>query len=279
MPTDPLYKIKPLLDLFNNKMKEVCYPYKELSFDASMLLWRGRLCFRQYIADKKRKYDIKFYMLTQPNGLVLETRIYCGSADQVVEGPGHVEKEVKHLLEDYLGVGHSVTMASYYSGDHQTYSTGTLKANRKDKSAHIVTKKLKQGEVTTAYKQKGICVLEWCDKRDVIMISSEFDADQRDHKSKSGRVTKKSEAVMKYNEDIGGIDRSNQLLAYYPCRRKTLHWYAIVGIHIFHVIMNNAHLLYKRCNGTKKLTLLEFRDSLITSLLSKRSPPSGKSCE
>lgn len=82
-------------------MKLVYYPTNELSLDKSMLLWRGRLYFRQYIQNKKHKFVIKFYVLTQPDGLVLKTRIYCGSSDPIVGGKGHVKKVVKYLLDDY----------------------------------------------------------------------------------------------------------------------------------------------------------------------------------
>nr|CAI5833433.1 unnamed protein product [Callosobruchus analis] len=46
---DALQKIRLVILLFNNKMLTVYYPNKELSLDESMMLWRGRLAFRQYI--------------------------------------------------------------------------------------------------------------------------------------------------------------------------------------------------------------------------------------
>ncbi|KAF2900453.1 hypothetical protein ILUMI_05733, partial [Ignelater luminosus] len=42
-PSDRLFKIRPLVDYFNNKMLETYYPDKNLSLDESMMLWRGRL--------------------------------------------------------------------------------------------------------------------------------------------------------------------------------------------------------------------------------------------
>jgi len=48
-PNDLLYKITPLMDLFHKRMKQIYCPAKELSLDDSVLLWRGRLYFRQYI--------------------------------------------------------------------------------------------------------------------------------------------------------------------------------------------------------------------------------------
>ncbi|CAG5049952.1 unnamed protein product [Parnassius apollo] len=42
---DPLYKIRSVVDYFNQKMNTCYYPGKELSLDESMVLWRGRLRF------------------------------------------------------------------------------------------------------------------------------------------------------------------------------------------------------------------------------------------
>lgn len=45
-PLDRLYKVRPLINYFNNKMNSIYYPKKELLLDESMVLWRGRLFFR-----------------------------------------------------------------------------------------------------------------------------------------------------------------------------------------------------------------------------------------
>jgi hypothetical protein len=87
---------------------------KELSLDKSMILCRGCLFFRQYIKNKKHKYGMKLYMLTEPDGLVLRLHLYGGSAD-ITSGKGHTEKVVLHLLKDFLAKGHSVYMDNYYN--------------------------------------------------------------------------------------------------------------------------------------------------------------------
>lgn len=40
-----IQKIKPIVDYFNKKMLEICYPQKELSINEAMILWHGRLFF------------------------------------------------------------------------------------------------------------------------------------------------------------------------------------------------------------------------------------------
>ena len=61
---DRLYKNRPILDHFNNIMEKKYVPRKGLCIDTSMM-WRGRLLFRQYIKNKKRKYGIKLYKLCE----------------------------------------------------------------------------------------------------------------------------------------------------------------------------------------------------------------------
>lgn len=151
-PADPLYKITPFFDLFHNRMNQIYYPTKELSLDESMFLWRGRLYFNQYIQNKRHKFGIKFYMLTQPDGLVLKLRIYCGSNDPILDGTGHVDKVVKYLLYDYYGMRHTVYMDNFYSSvgltdfllDKKTYTTWILRGNSKGNPLDVVIKKFKK---------------------------------------------------------------------------------------------------------------------------------------
>lgn len=58
---DRSFKIKSVIEYFNNKMREIYYPERELTIDEEMVLWRGRLVFRQYIKGKRHKYGIKIY--------------------------------------------------------------------------------------------------------------------------------------------------------------------------------------------------------------------------
>ena len=52
---DRLQLVQLLVDHLNKSMKHLVIPEKELSLDESMMLWRGRLLFRQYIKNKRYK--------------------------------------------------------------------------------------------------------------------------------------------------------------------------------------------------------------------------------
>lgn len=103
-PEDRLYKVRFVVDYFNSKMAEIYAPGKELSLDESMVLWRGRLFFRQYIPGKRHKYGIKLYVLTEPNGLLLNTLVYTGAVEDV-GGNSHSANVVLKLMEGKLNKG------------------------------------------------------------------------------------------------------------------------------------------------------------------------------
>lgn len=111
---DRLYKVRPLIDYFSSKMNSIYYPKKELSLDESMVLWRGRLFFRQYIQNKRHKYGIKLYMLTKPSGLVIKFAVYTGINDDM-GGKGHAANVVLHVMEEKLKNGHTLYMVNFYN--------------------------------------------------------------------------------------------------------------------------------------------------------------------
>ena len=50
---DRLYRIRQIMNHLNNVMKKNYVPDKSLCIDEPIMLWRGRLIFRQYIKNKK----------------------------------------------------------------------------------------------------------------------------------------------------------------------------------------------------------------------------------
>ena len=107
-----LGKIIPVADHLNNKLREIYYPRRKLSIDKSLISWRGSLIFIQYIAGKKQKHGIKVYVVCESSGTTLRIKLYTGSDDDI-NGKGHVDKVVFHLLKDFINQGHSVFMENY----------------------------------------------------------------------------------------------------------------------------------------------------------------------
>ncbi|KAJ8728945.1 hypothetical protein PYW07_006641 [Mythimna separata] len=170
---DPLFKVRSIIDYFNNKMTECYYPGKELSLDESMVLWRGRLAFRQFIKNKRHKYGIKLYMLTEPDGLILKFRVYAGGKDIEVTGKGHAEKVVMELLQGKLNNGHELYMDNYYNSfslakkllENNTYCTGTLRKDLKENPREVMKKKLGRGKIAQCFGKEFMLA---CGKTNVL---------------------------------------------------------------------------------------------------------------
>lgn len=136
-PKDRLYKVRPILNVFEKRMTALCDPDKELDLDESMMGFRGRVGFRQYIKNKAHKYGIKFYTLCEAKtSMILRVMLYCGKDDEMA-GKGHANQVVMYLMADKLNNGHSLIMDNFYNSvalaEHlllnDTHLTGTMRSN------------------------------------------------------------------------------------------------------------------------------------------------------
>src|SRR5690348_7601194 len=65
---DRLFKLKSLLNLLQARFKLVNIPGSIITINETMVPWKGRLLFKQYIPGKSHKYDVKIYNVTSTNG-------------------------------------------------------------------------------------------------------------------------------------------------------------------------------------------------------------------
>ena len=74
-PSDPqrdrLYKIRPVVEDPVNKFKTVYKPEKHISIDEELLLWKGRLGFKQYIPNQRAQFGIKMFSLCEVDEMKL----------------------------------------------------------------------------------------------------------------------------------------------------------------------------------------------------------------
>ncbi|GBM85351.1 PiggyBac transposable element-derived protein 4 [Araneus ventricosus] len=96
---------------------------------------------------------------------------------------------------------------------------GTLRANRKGLPPLIKSSKVKKGEVL-AFQKGKICLLKWTDKKPVLMLSTLHSISMVTVESKKSKSSKLKPAVVAdYNNTMGGVDKADQCLSYYPVAR------------------------------------------------------------
>lgn len=206
--TESIKKVYSLIDIFNKTMEKIYYPSKELTVDESLILWTGRLRFRQYIKNKAHKYGIKLYMLAENSGTCMKIHLYAGAQDVVVGGRDHVKKILRLLTEKYLNAGHSIYVNNYYASvdmaneflNNATYLTGTLRQNKKGNPKDLMNTKLKKNEACIMHNNKNVTVTKWQDKREVCFVSSEHNSEYVHTKNKYGNESFKPKVQVKYNK-------------------------------------------------------------------------------
>nr|XP_034839650.1 piggyBac transposable element-derived protein 4-like [Maniola hyperantus] len=270
--------INKILDFANQMIaifQDLYKPQQQLFHDESMLLFRGRLSFRQYIKTKKAKYGVKFYILTTSDGYILNFKInqgknndtYTDDTDTALKSK--TEKLVMNLMQPYLYKGHEIYMDNYYNSvalsdkllSCRTHTTGTLRKDRKDNPKEVVRKVLKKDEHVWMRKGK-VYVSAWKDKRIVTMITTQHHPRLIITRNRFGKLLKKPKEVAEYNKYMSGIDISDQMLSYYSTPKKTIRWYKKVFFHIFDMAIWNAYYTFrKHCND--KETMLEFREKIV----------------
>jgi len=280
VPGDRLHKIRQVCDAILDRFQDVYHPDKELSIDESMVLWRGRLVFRQYIPGKKHKYGIKLYLLCEPYGYVWNAKLYTGKSDPIA-GLGHGEAVVMKLMEKRLGVGHELYVDNFYTGislakellKRKTLLCGTVRKTRRGLPPAVVSCALQKGTSVTR-RQGRIIVTKWKDKRDVLMLSSFHTGalvPSHSVNRRTGERTRKPDCVLSYNTNMCGVDRTDQLTSYYSPLRKTVRWHKKIVLHFVDMAVSNSYLLYRKLGGTRQQQW--FRVQVIRELLASEDRP------
>jgi len=134
--------------------------------------------------------------------------------------------------------------------DCNTRLVGTLRKNRKGIPVGVKFKKLKRGKLIAMQNRKGIMVLKWKDKRDILIISTKHSA-KMVVVHKKNYTYNKPKVVTDYNKGKFAVDLSDQMIAYSTPHRKTLKWYIKLALELLlNTSISNEMVLYKL--STKK---------------------------
>ncbi|XP_008184865.1 piggyBac transposable element-derived protein 4-like [Acyrthosiphon pisum] len=278
---DRLYKIKMVLTEVRKNFKDAMIPFSNLAIDESLILWKGRLSFKQYIKSKRHRFGIKLYVMCDcETDFILNFIVYTGATvykDPLEDILGKSGVIVKDLMKPYLNKGYSLFTDNFYTSPQlsmylhkrKTNTCGTVRKNRKLMPS--IEGKLKLGEREARCTDK-LLAIHWKDRRDVYMLTSMNTNEMVDTKNidrKTGKKYLKPQyCVVSYNKNMGAIDKTDMLLSSTECVRRTLKWYKKLFFHIIDMSMLNAYSAYKTVTG-KHISLADFQLTLINEILQK----------
>ena len=87
---DRLWKIRPFYDYITGRFTDVYIPEQQVLIDEGLLLWKGRLVFKQYIPKKRARFGLKSYQPAESQtGYVWKVRLYTGQDREAASKGGH----------------------------------------------------------------------------------------------------------------------------------------------------------------------------------------------
>lgn len=277
---DRLHKVQGLINLLVQEFQSLIVPDKAVCIDETMVPFRGRIKFRQYIPNKRHKYGLKIFKLCLKGGYTWSLKVYAGKEGNAEranqEGTStRTTKIVMDLMRPILGEGRVLYTDNFYTSvdlahclnNEKTHLVGTLRQKRKHNPVQVTNAKLVKGDMVGKQSNSKIIVCKWKDKRDVLFLTTESAPTLVDVPTRNGPV-KKPSTIVEYNSAKSFIDISDQLASYNTPLRRGVKWYRKI---IFELLANtsvvNAHAIYKLHNPDSKMKITEFRENLTLQLL------------
>ncbi|GBN07079.1 PiggyBac transposable element-derived protein 4 [Araneus ventricosus] len=232
-PCTKLWKIYDVIEHIRKKFCEIVSPEEQLTVDESLMLYKGRLSWKQYIPLKRSRFGIKFFMLCEAfSGYICDFLLYTGKGISLLPEYSSYPQStavVLHLLHRFLNRGFCVTVDNYYMSpsladilvQKKTDIYGTLCSNRKDLPPGFAKEKVENGQCI-AYQRGKVMVLrgKWKDKKIVNMRSIFHATSSVSVHSGTTKETLKPKVIYDYNFTMSGVDRCDQEMSYYPSTRK-----------------------------------------------------------
>lgn len=276
---DKLYKIRPYIELLKKIFQKYYRPSKEVSIDESMVKFKGRIGFKQYMPMKPVKRGFKIWVCADKEGYVSNFEIYTGKqTDKPETDLG--KRVVLDMTKGLEGSGHHVYFDNYFTTtdlllslqENQIYACGTVRANRKNLPTGLKTdKEMDRGDFDWAVYRGKVSCIKWKDKRTIQLLStihSPIDQTKVNKREKDGSMTEVNcpKAVIDYRRCMGGVDEADMMQSYYAIDRKSRKWYHRLFWHFLDTSVVNSYVIFKR--KTKSATSLKiFRCEIILSLI------------
>ncbi|CAG4974391.1 unnamed protein product [Colias eurytheme] len=263
---DKIWKVRPLFE----KVRQGCLVQPrtaKMSIDEMIIPFTGQCCIRQYNPNKPNPLGLKVFVLATPQGMVIDFEIYQGDTTfpEIRQmGFGLGEAAILRLTEA-LVPGHHIFFDRYFTTiklcdellNKGFHATGTIMRNRLPKNCMMEEDKI------FMKKQRGYCeiktradgkmaVTRWMDNKPVVMLSTRLSnthADECERWSKKNKVyerVRRPEVIKEYNENMGGVDLVDRMLAVCPSRNRTKKWTIRVISHMIDLAVANSYLQFKQ---------------------------------
>lgn len=284
----PMTRLGMFFALIRDNCMSLIDPGETVAVDECLVLYKGRLHFKQFIKTKRSRFGIKLFCLCPSDprfrGYTYNFALYFGKDHYIVDhisGTDNLsmsERIVVFLVQRLLNEGREIILDNWYLSvrlaefllTKSTYVTGTIRSNRG------VPKQLTEialNKFQTCFVRKGdVLLMKFKDKRDVYVLTTKLEAGfvekRRYQTSTASNISvQKPAAIEHYNQNMGAVDAVDQDIEPYDCTRKSYTWFKKIGLHVIQRMVLNAKVFYNHAHEDKQITAVDFIKTLTDKLL------------
>jgi len=164
--------------LVRRQCKLIYTPARDLCVDESLLLFKGRLGFKQFIRSKRARFGIKVFELCSKSGILLDFMIYTGGDMSRELIPDHElltsERIPLTLMQPYLNKGHRLFLDNFYTSpklalyllEKQTTMVGTVRPTRRDFPTELANADIQRGQTKFSLSDSGVLAVKYRAQQD-----------------------------------------------------------------------------------------------------------------
>jgi len=272
---DRLWKIWKIFDTLKIKFCELYNLTERLDVDEVIVLYKGRVVFRQYIPKKHKRFGIKIYKLCDSLGYTYDMSVFLGKQRQNATAQiTATHGMVLQVIQRVEGLGHKIFMDNYFAppalfGDlfhWKINACGTVLRDRCGMPRDIGPKsvKMKRGDIATRVRGT-LRAIRWKDKRDVYILTNMHAPPVGGNFTDESGQAIKPRVIEDYSAYMGFVDKSDRMVNSYGIAHGTWKWTKKLFFHLTDMTVLNAFLIHKSCAG--KMTHKNFHELLVCKLI------------
>lgn len=286
---DTGYKVSNIAALLVRKWQHHYTPDKEVSIDETLVPFKGRSKYKQYIPSKPHKWGIKVWTLAESKtGYVSNWDLYRGQLPNDGTNRTATHRIVMKACQPILDKGYHIYCDNFFTSpnlfqelaDHQTGACGTLRVNRTGVPRDIKTGKPVKGEPAITHRDNKHLYIAWMDKRQVNVLTTVHNDSSFTRRVRSKfnpdhyKEMEQPKAISLYTQYMAGVDISDQQTSYNMVSHRMLKWWKKVFIcNLLEVCMANTKVIYKQLRGNAHVNAEQFRLNVISGLLEGYARP------
>uniref|UniRef100_A0AAX7T8F5 PiggyBac transposable element-derived protein domain-containing protein n=1 Tax=Astatotilapia calliptera TaxID=8154 RepID=A0AAX7T8F5_ASTCA len=245
---DKLGPFRKIWDMWTHRLEIMFLPNKDICVDEQLVRFKGRCSFRQYMPKKPGRYGLKVWAVCDvETSYAWRLQLYTGKA---ATGRAETNQGMRVVLELTEGLqGHSVTCDNFFTSYPLSVEllrrtntlVGTIRKNKPELPPELLQTR-GRGVFSSVFAFTSThTAVSYVPRRgkNVLLLSSK-------HRTPGicDGPKRKLHIIRDYNRCKGGVDKLDQAVNDYSCRRRTRRWLLALFHHLLDISLYNGYVLW-----------------------------------